>query len=155
MGILVSIYQGLPDQWTQLLKGSAITAEDAAKNPQAVLDVLEFYTEQTKRDQDDYDSPTPPSPSNSTSRSSGERWAAMMHESKKSAAAPLPTPHRPAPPRPAPPPPSALSTRRPQPPDISDLSIGQQQPKSPISPSSRSPGVSPIFYLYHSQYIDN
>ncbi|KAI7856391.1 kinase-like domain-containing protein [Circinella umbellata] len=130
-------FTGLPDQWTQLLKGSAITAEDAAKNPQAVLDVLEFYTEQTKRDQDDYDSPTSPSPSHSTSRSSGERWAAMMHESKKSPA--LPTPHRAAPPRPAPPPPSALNTRRPQPPDISELSIGQQ-PKSPISPSSRSPG---------------
>ncbi|OAD73889.1 hypothetical protein PHYBLDRAFT_112298 [Phycomyces blakesleeanus NRRL 1555(-)] len=49
-------FSGLPDQWTRLLKGSAITAEDAAKNPQAVLDVLEFYTEQTKREADEYGS---------------------------------------------------------------------------------------------------
>ncbi|KAI9245889.1 kinase-like domain-containing protein [Phascolomyces articulosus] len=135
-------FTGLPDQWTQLLKGSAITAEDAAKNPQAVLDVLEFYTEQTKRDQDDYSSPTSPtSHMSSRDRSSGERWAAMMHESKKSPTnGPLPTAHRPAPPRPAPPPPVNPAARRPQPPDISDLSIGGGGPKSPISPSSRSPG---------------
>ncbi|KAI8330777.1 kinase-like domain-containing protein [Chlamydoabsidia padenii] len=47
---MTGAFTGLPDQWTQLLKGSAITAEDAAKNPQAVLDVLEFYTEQNKED---------------------------------------------------------------------------------------------------------
>lgn len=64
-----------------------------------MLDVLEFYTEQTKNDDDDYDGVL--------DRSSSERWAAMMHESKKS---PLPTPQRPAPPRPAPPPP--MMTRR-------------------------------------------
>jgi hypothetical protein len=39
-------FQGLPDQWNTLLKHSKITAEDAAKNPQAVLDVLKFITEQ-------------------------------------------------------------------------------------------------------------
>jgi protein-serine/threonine kinase len=40
----------LPDQWNTLLKHSKITAEDAAKNPQAVLDVLQFFTEQDKDD---------------------------------------------------------------------------------------------------------
>ncbi|KAJ2960135.1 hypothetical protein NQZ79_g4521 [Umbelopsis isabellina] len=39
-------FTGLPDQWNTLLKHSKITAEDAAKNPQAVLDVLKFITEQ-------------------------------------------------------------------------------------------------------------
>lgn len=41
--------QGLPEQWTRLLTSSAITKEDYAKNPQAVLDVLEFYTDIQKR----------------------------------------------------------------------------------------------------------
>lgn len=113
----------MPDQWTQLLKGSAITAEDAAKNPQAVLDVLEFYTEQTKRENEEYGSSHL---MGAVERSSGERWAAMMHESKKSAAAPLPIPTRAPPPRPAPPPPS--NARRPDR-DVNemmnDLSVGR------------------------------
>lgn len=43
-------FTGLPEQWTRLLTSSAITKEDYAKNPQAVLDVLEFYTDIQKRD---------------------------------------------------------------------------------------------------------
>ncbi|CAO3593385.1 unnamed protein product [Absidia cylindrospora] len=77
-------FTGLPDQWTQLLKGSAITAEDAAKNPQAVLDVLEFYTEQTKREEE-------------------EEKAQHYHRPVQSKP-PNTMPHRP-PPRPAPAPP--------------------------------------------------
>lgn len=49
-------FTGLPEQWTKLLTASAITKEDYAKNPQAVLDVLEFYTDIQKRDNDDFDS---------------------------------------------------------------------------------------------------
>lgn len=37
--------QGLPEQWNRLLHSSAITKEDYAKDPQAVVDVLEFYTD--------------------------------------------------------------------------------------------------------------
>lgn len=51
---IVLLPQGLPDQWNALLKGSKITAEDAAKNPQAVLEALEFYTEQTRREKEAY-----------------------------------------------------------------------------------------------------
>lgn len=40
----------MPDQWTKLLTKSAITREDYAKDPQAVLDVLEFYTDHQKRE---------------------------------------------------------------------------------------------------------
>ncbi|KAI9626067.1 hypothetical protein KEM48_010576 [Puccinia striiformis f. sp. tritici PST-130] len=43
-------FTGLPEQWTRLLTSSAITKEDYAKNPQAVLDVLEFYTDIQKRE---------------------------------------------------------------------------------------------------------
>ncbi|RKP08864.1 kinase-like domain-containing protein [Thamnocephalis sphaerospora] len=48
------MFTGLPEQWSKLLSASAITKEDYTKNPQAVLDVLEFYTEQRQRD-DEYD----------------------------------------------------------------------------------------------------
>lgn len=47
-------FTGLPEQWTKLLTTSAITKEDYVKNPQAVLDVLEFYTDIQKREQDDF-----------------------------------------------------------------------------------------------------
>jgi len=45
--------QGMPDQWSKLLTKSAITREDYAKDPQAVLDVLEFYTDHQKRELED------------------------------------------------------------------------------------------------------
>ncbi|KAI8364810.1 kinase-like domain-containing protein [Choanephora cucurbitarum] len=47
-------FTGLPDQWNVLLKGSKITPEDAAKNPQAVLEALEFYTEQARADKNTF-----------------------------------------------------------------------------------------------------
>lgn len=46
-------FTGLPDQWTKLLTSSAITREDYAKNPQAVLEVLEFYTDHQKRENEE------------------------------------------------------------------------------------------------------
>lgn len=46
-------FTGLPEQWHKLLTNSAITQEDYAKNPQAVLDVLEFYTDHQKREMDE------------------------------------------------------------------------------------------------------
>lgn len=91
-------FTGLPDQWTKLLKGSAITAEDAAKNPQAVLDVLEFYTEQTKREAEEYGTSNL---KGAVERRSDERWANLIQESKQIGKQPVP--HRVPPPRPAPP----------------------------------------------------
>ena len=52
-------FTGLPEQWTKLLTTSAITKEDYVKNPQAVLDVLEFYTDIQKRERDDFGLGTP------------------------------------------------------------------------------------------------
>lgn len=52
-------FTGLPEQWTRLLTSSAITKEDYAKNPQSVLDVLEFYTDIQKRENDEYGLGTP------------------------------------------------------------------------------------------------
>ncbi|KAK9323433.1 kinase-like domain-containing protein [Lipomyces orientalis] len=38
-------FTGLPETWAKLLNASAITQEDYAKNPQAVIEVLEFYSD--------------------------------------------------------------------------------------------------------------
>lgn len=51
---LLSMLQGLPEQWTRLLTSSSITREDYAKNPQAVLEVLEFYTDHQKREYEEF-----------------------------------------------------------------------------------------------------
>jgi len=42
-------FVGLPSEWEKLLTASAITKEDYLKNPQAVIEVLEFYSDITKR----------------------------------------------------------------------------------------------------------
>lgn len=42
-------FTGLPDEWAKLLNASAITKEDYAKNPQAVIEVLEFYSKEAAR----------------------------------------------------------------------------------------------------------
>ncbi|SAM08969.1 hypothetical protein [Absidia glauca] len=134
---ITGAFTGLPDQWTKLLKGSAITAEDAAKNPQAVLDVLEFYTEQTKREAEEYGE------SNlrgAVERMSDDRWAALVREAKSSPSTPIPTPHRPAPA-----PPQQQQQQQQKRPDqdvnemMEDLSVKTNGPK--LSPP-RSPNPS-------------
>ncbi|KAI0350991.1 Pkinase-domain-containing protein [Trametes cingulata] len=65
-------FTGLPDAWSKLLTKSAITREDYAKDPQAVLDVLEFYTDHQKREMEElgYGSRLGPTVSNSSYASS-------------------------------------------------------------------------------------
>ena len=43
----------MPETWQKLLTKSAITREDYAKDPQAVLDALEFYTDHQKREMEE------------------------------------------------------------------------------------------------------
>lgn len=76
-------FTGLPEQWSKLLTTSAITREDYEKNPQAVLDVLEFYTDIQKRERDDFGLGTPTmniqpgrNPSDIASASSAPRFKA-------------------------------------------------------------------------------
>jgi hypothetical protein len=60
-------FVGLPVEWEKLLTASALTKDDYAKNPKAVLEVLEFYTEKlVKRSEDpqQYSSLTPTPPVN-------------------------------------------------------------------------------------------
>ncbi|KAJ3217005.1 Protein kinase [Dinochytrium kinnereticum] len=42
---LSGLFTGLPTDWKSLLESSNISKDEITKNPQAVLDVLEFYTE--------------------------------------------------------------------------------------------------------------
>lgn len=57
-------FTGLPPEWSRLLNSSAITKEDYERNPQAVFEVLDFYTDLAKRadNPNQYPSltPTPP-----------------------------------------------------------------------------------------------
>lgn len=58
-------FVGLPVEWQKLLNSSALTQDDMAKNPQAVVEALEFYTSKLQKRADDpkqYPSltPTPP-----------------------------------------------------------------------------------------------
>ena len=61
-------FLGLPAEWERLLTASAITKEDYMKNPQAVIEVLEFYSDINKRAEnpDAYPqlAPTPPALAN-------------------------------------------------------------------------------------------
>jgi protein-serine/threonine kinase len=50
------IFTGLPKEWKNLLEASKISQSDFTKNPQAVLDVLEFYTENLISKNEAYDS---------------------------------------------------------------------------------------------------
>jgi protein-serine/threonine kinase len=101
--------KGMPEQWSKLLTKSAITREDYAKDPQAVLDVLEFYTDHQKRELEDSmgSSLTPPSFSSLTSTNllfiqahqPASTQALALADSEKSVPQ-SPQPHPPPPPPP-------------------------------------------------------
>lgn len=60
-------FTGLPPEWSKLLNSSAITKEDYYRNPQAVFEVLDFYTDLAKRAENpnQYPSLTPTPPAGS------------------------------------------------------------------------------------------
>ena len=67
-------FVGLPPEWSKLLNSSAITKEDYERNPQAVFEVLEFYSDITKRNENpqQYSSLTPtPSATNNNNKQLG------------------------------------------------------------------------------------
>lgn len=56
-------FVGLPNEWVQLLSASAITKEDYARNPQAVIEAVDFYADLAKNSENPEEylalSPTP------------------------------------------------------------------------------------------------
>jgi len=106
-------FTGLPEAWTRLLVASNISKEMQKKNPQAVLDVLNYYEHSSKRAlEDKYMTQTPstePSPRPSYSVSTH----ALSSPSSQLPCPPLLPPHlQPVQPSPTQPEPAApLSTR--------------------------------------------
>ncbi|KAF2669084.1 Pkinase-domain-containing protein [Microthyrium microscopicum] len=67
-------FVGLPTEWERLLTASAITKEDYQKNPEAVVEVLNFFTEKVMKRSEDplmYPSLTPTPPVESQNRQLG------------------------------------------------------------------------------------
>lgn len=135
-------FTGLPEQWTRLLTSSAITKEDYAKNPQAVLDVLEFYTESQKRERDEFaaaaavGTPTPlsssstpassyPSAGPAPQQSQATRFAAGTGFAGQRGDAVRPQPSTAAPPRPS----REDTSRQPQ----ASARLGPNQEESALS----------------------
>ncbi|KUI60353.1 Serine/threonine-protein kinase CLA4 [Cytospora mali] len=87
-------FVGLPPEWSKLLNSSAITKEDYERNPQAVFEVLDFYSDLTKRadDPNQYPSltPTPPA-SNMQNKQLGYTSGASVAPPRQA-----PQPQRPA-----------------------------------------------------------
>lgn len=81
-------FVGLPPEWSKLLNSSAITKEDYERNPQAVFEVLDFYTDLAKRADNpaQYSSLTPTPPASQPNKQLGYGGGSSV-----------------APPRPAPP----------------------------------------------------
>jgi hypothetical protein len=75
-------FTGLPPEWAKLLSSSAITKEDYERNPQAVFEVLDFYSDLTKRagDPAQYPSltPTPPATSGMQAKQLGYNSGASV-----------------------------------------------------------------------------
>ncbi|KAK7203476.1 Pkinase-domain-containing protein [Myxozyma melibiosi] len=61
-------FTGLPETWAKLLNASAITQEDYVKNPQAVIEALEFYSDNLKQS-DEYNLSSPSSTGSSPTSS--------------------------------------------------------------------------------------
>lgn len=47
-------FKGMPNEWARLLKQSEISKEQQLKNPQAVLDILGFYTATSHKEGNKY-----------------------------------------------------------------------------------------------------
>ncbi|KAI9501292.1 kinase-like domain-containing protein [Coemansia spiralis] len=75
------MFIGLPDKWAKLLQSSNITQQDYAQNPQAVLDVLEFYTKNTAEGQAAVNASANKMAGLVSSTSSASRQSPMDHHS--------------------------------------------------------------------------
>ena len=82
-------FTGLPPEWERLLNNSAISHEDYRKNPAAVIEVLNFYTEKMQHQ------PTPNAPKNPTQSFGSVSGSGMQQQYSAGTSI--------APPRPSPP----------------------------------------------------
>jgi protein-serine/threonine kinase len=114
-------FVGLPPEWSKLLNSSAITKEDYERNPQAVFEVLDFYSDLTKRAENPQQYPSltptpPPSSQGNKQLGYGASGASValprpMPPQQKSSYGNVSTQQQSAPPRP-PPPETAVQQRQ-------------------------------------------
>lgn len=133
-------FTGLPEQWNKLLQTSAITKEDYAKNPQAVLDVLEFYTDQQRREEVGYSQGQKAGQTNRFPPSGGTTYTPPTANARFGNGTGLAGQNASAP-RAAPPPPSQPSVKKDKmaaaPPAPSP--IPSQQPSQQPPPTQKAP----------------
>ncbi|KAJ3062184.1 Protein kinase, partial [Quaeritorhiza haematococci] len=150
---LSGLFTGLPKEWKALLESSNISKEEMTKNPQAVLDVLEFYTENMGKGRDGGGLPPPkrvdaPSPSkiqtpyrsdeNGSSSSLDKQSSPYVtpNASPQLSKQPPPPPNRPAI---VPRPPQTLEPQKPAPqqqppPKQTDAPRPKEEPSQAVSP---------------------
>ncbi|OLL26935.1 Serine/threonine-protein kinase CLA4 [Neolecta irregularis DAH-3] len=140
-------FTGLPDEWAKLLTASAITKEDYAKNPQAVIEVLEFYSDIKQREREEYGGPNkdlrvpriPGAP---------EQWTSNSHQKVPVPASPLKNLNigsagqasRPAPRAPGTEAPTTSSAVRPP---IKNEDVSRPSPQAPTKAIPPTPSAQP------------
>lgn len=77
-------FTGLPESWSKLLSASAITHEDYAKNPQAVIEVLEFYSSNIQGSDENLASKASKEQSTLSENGSAEPRQNLMHSQSTS-----------------------------------------------------------------------
>ncbi|KAF9919807.1 signal transducing kinase of the PAK [Linnemannia zychae] len=113
-------FTGLPKEWQQLLQESGISKQDQAAHPQAVIDIIGFYTDSQEGKQND------------------AVWKKFTHPPE------APKTSKPiAPPRPTPPPPNSArpTTDRPVPPTPAPRPVFEQPRMPPNPPPIKKPSA--------------
>ncbi|KAG0199589.1 signal transducing kinase of the PAK [Mortierella sp. GBA30] len=120
-------FTGLPKEWQQLLQESGISKQDQAAHPQAVIDIIGFYTDSQKGKQND------------------EVWNKFGHKAEVTKATKPAAPPKPYPPpapertsrdRPAPTPPPRPVFENPTPSDRQDVLERADNSSSSVTPSA-------------------
>ncbi|KAG0294968.1 signal transducing kinase of the PAK [Linnemannia gamsii] len=152
-------FTGLPKEWQQLLQESGISKQDQAANPQAVIDIIGFYTDSQESKQNDVwqkfghnpadGKPGKPTPSSTMSSISSQKPQTPKEEREK------PTPPPPSAPRQqvyenprVPPTPHQAKKLPVKPVELAPVEKTEALEKidtdsSPVSPPAASPVVAP------------
>eukprot|EP00842_Homolaphlyctis_polyrhiza_P004210 jgi/Hompol1/4790/HPOL_003878-RA len=133
------VFTGLPKEWKALLQSSKITKDEMAKNPQAVLEVLEFYSEKLAESNN-------PEPAYQPLYMMPPQQQQQQQQYQQQSAAYQNMPRHPArndsiynAPRPPPLQRPAMPDGRPM--DAGDERLGARSQKYAPSPRSKSPGA--------------
>ncbi|KAF9910312.1 signal transducing kinase of the PAK [Linnemannia zychae] len=152
-------FTGLPKEWQQLLQESGISKQDQAANPQAVIDIIGFYTDSQEGKQNDAvwqkfgHNPADakagkPTPSSAVSSISSQKPQVPKEEREKPTPPPVQRPQVYENPR-VPPPPHQVKKLPVKPSDLAPVEKTEALEKidadsSPVSPPVVSPLPTPV-----------